>query len=651
MPVDSAANLIDALRRHRLLGLSQLDELARGHFADPRCLARALIERDWLTPYQVNQVMQGHGGDLVLGQYVLLQRLNENALGQVYKARHQAMRRLVALTMVRENLLSQPEAVARFYEEIQTASRLNHPHIVCAFDAGPIRQSHFFAQEYVEGISLDEWVQRSGPLPTGSAARFIRQVALGMDHAWQRRLLHHDLKPANLLVTRLAGSPGPAEQTPRPSSELFSEAHVKIGNLGLTLLRPQARGGLSGNSSLVLPAVSADSLDFWPPEQLPGSVLADVRSNLYSLGCIYYYLLAGRVPFPSGGASAKLRQHQEVEPTALQALRPDLPPETIAVVRALMAKRPEDRYQSPADLIAALPAPSGSDVLTDTWLTNRPASEPTATPTVSELPSKSLTDPGTDVLPVETVAPRRGRKWFLAGGLVAVVGIGVGAWIGLSPPATPFTTEMPTIDKRATPDTPPVPLGFSYQKRATRDETILATLKLNGLPNLEGKWYFIGPFDNGDKRGFATVYPPEKEIDLRASYKGKDGQTLTWKELPNFHVGRPYDLRLFGNNDWTCVYLYHEMTSADAAAMTLSLGSDDTLTAWLNGEKIVAQDIYRAVAPDQARPTLRLRPGANPLLLKVCNGGGDFAFYAKPEWPAQLEASFGAALRRDFPSR
>jgi hypothetical protein len=149
----------------------------------------------------------------------------------------------------------------------------------------------------------------------------------------------------------------------------------------------------------------------------------------------------------------------------------------------------------------------------------------------------------------------------------------------------------------------------------------------SGPPKL-GKWHYVGPFDNSGQRGFDTVYPPEKEIDLKKEYTGKNGTKAVWRE-GKFTDGQPNNLAIFGgaNNNDAVVYLYREIECSGSAELPVSLGSDDTLTVWLNGEKLVAQNEYRAVAPDQAQLTLKLRSGKNQLLLKICQGGGDWAFY------------------------
>jgi hypothetical protein len=195
----------------------------------------------------------------------------------------------------------------------------------------------------------------------------------------------------------------------------------------------------------------------------------------------------------------------------------------------------------------------------------------------------------------------------------------------------------------------PAPAEVAYVKKATRAETVLAGLKTLGLPTLEGKWHYIGPFDNPDNRGFDAVYPPEKEINLTKTYPGKGGQPVAWKEFPRFRVGRVNDLKRFADNDHSCVYLYHEIEVKEALSLPVSLGSDDSLTVWLNGERLLAQNVVRGAAPDQDHATLKLKPGKNRLLVKVGNVAGEWAFYICPEFPAALDAKFRKRLDRDFP--
>jgi hypothetical protein len=194
------------------------------------------------------------------------------------------------------------------------------------------------------------------------------------------------------------------------------------------------------------------------------------------------------------------------------------------------------------------------------------------------------------------------------------------------------------------------PRYLTYQKKNTREETVLATLRGNGFPTLEGKWYYIGPFGNPAGEGFHKKYPPETEIDLKKAYPAKAKTFAAWQEYRDFRVGKINNLRLFDkDNEDACVYLFHEIEVKEPIALPVSLGSDDTLTVWLNGEQLLANNVHRGAAPDQDFATLHLRAGKNRLLVKVCNGKGNWAFYICPLWPRSLQAVFQGSLARDFP--
>src|SRR5262249_32880570 len=156
---------------------------------------------------------------------------------------------------------------------------------------------------------------------------------------------------------------------------------------------------------------------------------------------------------------------------------------------------------------------------------------------------------------------------------------------------------------------------------------LVASLREGGVPTLEGPWCYLGPFDNAGNRGFATAYPPEKEIDLKKTYPVEGGETAGWKEFTDFRVGKVNDLRRFKKSDHLCVYLSHEVDAPEALDLPVTLGSDDGLAVWLNGEKVLSRDVVRGAAPDQDQATLKLKAGKNQLLVKVCNEAGEWAFY------------------------
>jgi serine/threonine protein kinase len=326
---------LDELRKWRLLEPAQCEELSRqlqGRTIGPRTFACELIERGWLTPFQANQVHLGRGQDLLLGSYVLMERLGEGGMGAVFKARNWKLGQVVAIKLIRKERLNNTDSIRRFQREIRAAALLRHPNIVHALDADEVGGNHLLVMEYVEGIDLDKLVADKGPLPVPLAADYVRQTALALAHAQEKGMVHRDIKPSNLLLTR--------------------EGQVKLLDLGLARLAPGADGG--SVSTMTASGTVIGTPDFLAPEQARRSHDVDIRADLYSLGCTLYFLLTGRVPFAGGTIAEKLVQHQLDEPEPVEQLRPDVPPSLAAVVRKLMAKKPEQRYQSPAEVAEAL---------------------------------------------------------------------------------------------------------------------------------------------------------------------------------------------------------------------------------------------------------------------------------------------------------
>jgi serine/threonine-protein kinase len=375
MPLVSTPDLVEALRQSRLLEPDQMEEISnrlQPRFPEPRALAKELLNRDWLTPYQVNQLFLGRGQDLVLGQYVLLERLGEGGMGQVFKARHRTMGRVVALKIIRKERLDKPEVVRRFHREVRAAAQLKHPNVVLAFDADEINHTHFFAMEYVDGIDLSRLVKTRGPLAIDQACDFVCQAARGLQHAHECGLVHRDIKPANLFVTRLPGlSGGPSANRPRPVPALVADAsgsisavnqgpQVKILDMGLARLHPAMQE--EGTPGVTQEGVVLGTVDFLAPEQAVNASNVDIRADIYGLGCTFYYLLTGQVPFAGTTAMEKLLKHRCDDPVPLEQLRPEVPSAVAAVVHKMMAKRPEDRFQSPTEVVLALSRIAGSNV-------------------------------------------------------------------------------------------------------------------------------------------------------------------------------------------------------------------------------------------------------------------------------------------------
>jgi WD40 repeat protein/serine/threonine protein kinase len=326
MPLTATDSLLDALRNTPLLRPAQLQELERedlGSFAEARALAQHLLERGWLTPYQVNQLLLGRGADLVLGPYVLIERLGEGFGGEVFKARHQLMNRIVALRLIRKELLADQEAISQFYKQVEAASKLDHENVIHAYDAGPIGQTHFLATEFVNGTDLGRLVKESGPLPVDLACTYIYQAALGLQHGFDHSLTHRGITPSKLLVTQAAKGDGEAEE-PRAQNR---QGIIKITDLGLgRLLRTREAGG-------------AES--YRAPEQKADGKPIDIRADIFSLGCVFCCLLTGKPPAETGSA-------------APERLDFNMPPEVSATLMRMIAASPDERYQTPTEVAQAL---------------------------------------------------------------------------------------------------------------------------------------------------------------------------------------------------------------------------------------------------------------------------------------------------------
>src|SRR5262245_12506504 len=280
--------LVERLRRSGRASAAQLAELDGGlarQFAQPRALARELVRRQWLTPFQVNRLFKGD--HLVLGDYVLQERLGKGGMGEVFKARHQKLGRVVALKVIGEERVTNPEVGLRFLREIRVTSQLSHPNIVLAYDAGEAAGRPFFAMEFVEGSNLARLVREKGRLPASDACAYVRQAALGLHHAHQRGLVHRDVKPSNLMVT--------------------PKGVVKLLDLGLARLLPH---GDRDPTTITRPEEVMGTADYIPPEQVEESHGVDHRADVYSLGCTLYHLLAGHPPFVDCTLVQKLRKHQ-----------------------------------------------------------------------------------------------------------------------------------------------------------------------------------------------------------------------------------------------------------------------------------------------------------------------------------------------------
>ncbi len=296
---------------------------------DGGAFSSALVERGMLTPFQAKRLLAGQGESLVLGDYVLLEMIGAGGMGQVLKARHRRMKRLVAIKLLPTALHDDPATIKRFEREVEAAARLSHPNIVVAYDAGVANDQPYFVMEYVDGTDLSSHVRRNGPLAVPHAIGCILQAARGLEFAHQQGVIHRDIKPANLL--------------------LDSKGTVKILDMGLARLDSSAEHEqLTGTGQIM------GTIDYMAPEQALDTKHADARADIYSLGVTLWYLITGRQLYPEETVVKKLLAHQNNPIPSLRDACPGSTAELEAVFAKMIAKKPNARYQSVTEAITAL---------------------------------------------------------------------------------------------------------------------------------------------------------------------------------------------------------------------------------------------------------------------------------------------------------
>ncbi|WP_425615857.1 protein kinase [Anatilimnocola sp. NA78] len=310
-------------------------------------------------------------------RYRVLGLLGAGGMGAVYKAEHRLMERMVALKVINPNLVSSPAALERFEREVKAAAKLSHANIVTAHDAEQAGNLHFLVMEFVDGASLDRLLATTGPLPAQQAAHLVRQAALGLQHAHEKGMIHRDIKPQNLMVTR----GGVLKILDFGLARLASQAWQSAHEAGEEPERP-------ANATRVGSVLGTP--DYIAPEQASDAHAADIRADIYSLGCTLYYLLSGEPPFVGGSLVDKLHAHKHAQPTPIQLRRPEIPNELAAILDRMLAKDPAARYARPADLAQALQPIARSRALATGNSETKVRTLPVATVLAEPEPPRSL---------------------------------------------------------------------------------------------------------------------------------------------------------------------------------------------------------------------------------------------------------------------
>jgi serine/threonine protein kinase len=562
MPVPATTDdLLQLARQSGILEEKDLDAYLRGRPealpSNPAQSAAVLVRDGLLTGFQAGQILKGkHRGFLIAGKYKLLEHLGTGGMANVFLCEHVSMRRRVALKVLPQAQAQDPGAVERFYREARAVATLDHPNIVRAHDIDRDGKLHFLVMEYVDGSSLQDIVRKKGPLPLDRAAHYIRQAAVGLDAAEHAGLVHRDIKPGNILVDR--------------------SGTVKILDMGLARFFRDEGDDITKkfDENCVL-----GTADYCAPEQALNSHAVDIRVDIYSLGATFYFVLTGRPPFGGGTTAQKIIWHQVKEPTPVRELRPEVPEGLAAIVAKMMAKRVEDRYQTPAEVYEALApwapaelAPPSEDEMpklcpraqgpgsSDSSMVRRaaastviqPRSPSGKSPTSSAEQTVVTPRPGrrdaTTAIAAKDGAPGRRPKWLLpagvgaAGVLILALGAG-GVWWALSGRGRPVAAGPQAADTGGRSPRPEVPvhdpsrrasdvtitaLGNGRQVHTANYEAVieadgnLVSLKIGGVE-------FFKPgvrFGNQVSRG-AYVFSEARQCVLSLPHLEQSGNVVT----------------------------------------------------------------------------------------------------------------------------
>lgn len=334
MPL-TVEQFITRLSSSKLMGAAEIQQFLEsqgetGQTSDVHDLARRLVQQEILTMFQANALITGKTQKLVLGGYILVDRIGCGAMGEVFRAYHRETQQRAALKVLPSKAMTSQETVQRFHREMTIAAKLTHANIVACLGSGEDEGTHYIALEYVDGADLSKVIKAQSTLAVAKAADIILQAAKGLEHAHQRGVIHRDIKPSNLM--------------------LDNNGIVKVLDLGL------ARMLESGVTPLTHSGNVMGTIDYMAPEQAFDSKHADHRADIYGLGCTFYFLLTGKPVYEAPTLIRKALAHRDNPIPSLREISTQVTENIDMVFQKMVAKTPRERFQSMGEVVVALEA-------------------------------------------------------------------------------------------------------------------------------------------------------------------------------------------------------------------------------------------------------------------------------------------------------
>lgn len=338
MPAPATSEeLLDLVRKTDVVDPQVLDDYLQQLRAagpiptEPKAMAGLLIRDGLLTNFQAGLFILGRSTGFTIGKYRILERLGTGGMGSVFLCEDRRLRRKVAVKVLPPRIAKDPASLARFQREAHVVAVLDHPNIVHAHDFCQDDNLYYLVMEYIDGVSLQELINKQGPLDVERSCHYIRQTAEGLQHAHEAGLIHRDIKPGNILVDR--------------------SGTVKVLDLGLARFTDDRNEQITTNFD---DGSIMGTADYLAPEQAMSLHDVDIRADIYSLGMTFYFLLAGQAPYRDGSVPQKLLWHQMKMPTPIREVRPEVPEAVAAILEKMIAKDPAARFQTPGELAEAL---------------------------------------------------------------------------------------------------------------------------------------------------------------------------------------------------------------------------------------------------------------------------------------------------------